>query len=72
MILKTKSKKRSVHISPLLVRELKKKRKVFDNDEEFAEHFGIVRTTLRRIMEVGRGSEENIVKIQTILNDQQN
>ena len=72
MILQKKFTKKSVKIGIQDVRGLKKIRKTFDNDEEFAEHFGIVRTTLRRIMEVGRGSEENIVKIQNILNDQQN
>ena len=69
MIQEEKAKKRSVHIAKSDIRVLKKLRKEFDNDEEFAGKFGITRTTLRRIMELERGSEENITKIKTILND---
>ena len=46
---------------------LKAKRKHFHTESEFSEHMDISLTTLRRIMEVGRGTAANINTIKSAI-----
>ena len=46
---------------------LKAKRKQFHTESEFSEHMNISLTTLRRIMEVGRGIPANINTIKSAI-----
>ena len=56
--------RRTVYLTKEELKQLKAKRKLFNTYTELSEHLNIVLPTLKRIMELGRGSEANIKTIK--------
>ena len=59
--------RRTVFLTKDEWKKLLAKRKEFHTYTELAEHMNIVLPTLKRIMEVGRGSETSIETIKSII-----
>lgn len=60
-------KRRSVKLASEEIKQLKAMRKGFDTDYEFAVSMSMDQTTLMRIIEIGRASEDNANKIREVL-----
>ena len=60
----TTRKRKTVRLTGDEKKALNKKAKKYDTQEDLADAIGMNRGTLLRIMELGRGSEDNIVIIR--------
>ena len=59
--------RRTVHLTKDERKLLKAKRKLFNTDTELSEELNIGLSTLKRIMELGRGNEQNINSIKSYI-----
>ena len=66
MIIKTREQK-TVFLTKEERKLLKAKRKQFHTDTELSLHLNIAISTLKRIMELGRGKENNINTIKSAI-----
>jgi len=65
----TTRKRKTVRLTGDEKKALNKKAKKYDTQEDLADAIGMNRGTLLRIMELGRGSEDNIVIIREWIGD---